>query len=253
MSEEILKIPGKLMLSGEYAVTLPGRKALVFAVDRFLSHERSQLVNKQGIKYGLGSSGAYAVLKTKSENSYLSDEEIFLKALYYSRTKQPKNSGADVAASTFGGLLYYQNGSLPKRITFPSEWRLLVGWTGHPAITSKLVEENKLKKSFIERSDQIVSSMAQAIVNRDFQEFQKQIIAAEQNLELLKGVMTNKIDNAIKIAKKMGVAAKISGAGAGDNVISFCRDKKIEEKIKAEWKKAGIISLDLHMYFGNER
>lgn len=35
-----LKIPGKLMLAGEYAVTVPGHLAIVFAIDRFISKKR---------------------------------------------------------------------------------------------------------------------------------------------------------------------------------------------------------------------
>lgn len=244
-----LKIPGKLMLAGEYAVTVPGHLAIVFAIDRFISKKGSQLVNKKGIKYGLGSSGAYAVFKTKSQYPALLDDALFKKSLQLSRQTQIQNSGADIAASTFSGLLIYQNGHLPKSLLFPNNWQLLVGWTGTPAVTSKLVKINQLSENFLAQSDLIVQNMIAAIREQNFNLFSQQLILAEKNLETLKGVLTDKLAKAIQIARQFDVAAKISGAGGGDNVIAFAQDKKIVDKIKQDWRKAGIIPLDLHVYY----
>ncbi|KGH54279.1 mevalonate kinase [Oenococcus oeni] len=247
MSE--LKIPGKLMLAGEYAVTLANHLALVFSIDRFISKNYSQLVNEKGVKYGLGSSGAYAVLMTKMENSSLSDKDIFRQALILSRQTQPQNSGADIAASTYSGLLLYKNGSFPERIFFPENWNLIVGWTGKPAITSELVKKNQLLSSFVKESDMIVRKMVDFIKAKDFEKFNQEIFLAEKNLEKLSGVLTDKLAKAIEIAKNFGIEAKISGAGGGDNVIAFTRDPKISQQIKNNWQEAGIIPLDLHVYY----
>ncbi|MDI4584957.1 kinase [Oenococcus sp. UCMA 14587] len=247
MSE--LRIPGKLMLAGEYAVTLANHLSLVFSVDRFISENYSELVNEKGVKYGLGSSGAYAVLMTKLKNPSFSDQDIFQRALTLSRQTQPQNSGADIAASTYSGLLLYKNGSFPERIFFPKNWNLIVGWTGKPAITSELVEKNQLSPSFVKKSDIIVKKMADLIKEKNFEKFSQQIFLAEKNLEKLSGVLTDKLIKAIAIAKKFGIEAKISGAGGGDNVIAFTKDPKISQQIKNNWQAAGIIPLDLHVYY----
>ncbi|MCV3295885.1 MAG: kinase [Oenococcus sp.] len=248
MSE--MRVPGKLMLAGEYAVTVPKHLALVFSINRFISQTKSELVNRQGVKYGLGSSGAYAVLKTKSDNLLpLSDDELFYKALAFSRQQQPQNSGADIAASTYGGLLLYENGQLPIQARFPESWHLLVGWTGHPAVTSELVKNNQLSQSFIQTSDQIVRNMFTAIKDRNFAAFSQQMHLAEDNLEKLTGVMTQKIVQGIRAANRCGYQAKISGAGGGDNIIAFT--EKIDDipKIQQEWRRIGIVPLDLHVYY----
>ena len=37
-----IKVPGKLMIAGEYAVLTPGNVAMVVAVDRYIAAEISQ-------------------------------------------------------------------------------------------------------------------------------------------------------------------------------------------------------------------
>lgn len=68
--------------------------------------------------------------------------------------------------------------------------------------------------------------MIAAIREQNFNLFSQQLILAEKNLETLKGVLTDKLAKAIQIARQFDVAAKISGAGGGDNVIAFAQDKK---------------------------
>ncbi len=252
MSKENIRVPGKLILNGEYAITIPGNKALVFAINRFLSKNKSELTNKKGTKYGLGSSGAYAVLKCRYANKKADDHIIFKKALKFSRRKQPQNSGADIAASTFGGFLLYENGKLPKKLSFPKKWNLLVGWTGQPASTASLVSMNALTNQFLIYSQKNVNQMINSILNRDFHLFEITIDRAEKNLEKLKGTLTKKIALGIKIANYFGIKAKISGAGGGDCIIAFSKNQLISEKIKKVWKKNGISPLNLKIYYKNK-
>jgi phosphomevalonate kinase len=132
----LARAPGKLVLSGAYAV-LSGAPALVVAVDRyviadsarsatFLTPEvRAALgerpapwfdaegLREKGEKLGLGSSAAIlvaslAALELDAEPG-ASDaalcERVYARALVAHRTAQGGGSGVDVAASAFGGVL----------------------------------------------------------------------------------------------------------------------------------------------------
>jgi phosphomevalonate kinase len=134
----IARAPGKLVLSGAYAV-LSGAPAIVAAVDRYVTADasrpadrvtaevnaaiaagaldrapwfdasklRASLPDGQSRKLGLGSSAAILVASLAASHpsgSALRDA-IFPIALRAHRIAQPRGSGIDVAASTFGGVI----------------------------------------------------------------------------------------------------------------------------------------------------
>ncbi len=126
--------PGKLLLSGAYAV-LEGAPAIVCAVNRFAyAHDgegeptaeaRAALANppavdarelsSDGKKLGLGSSAAALVASLSLRAAERGDdiesevvrEKIFEEARTAHARVQSGGSGVDIAASTFGGVLRY--------------------------------------------------------------------------------------------------------------------------------------------------
>jgi phosphomevalonate kinase len=134
----VARAPGKLVLSGAYAV-LTGAPALVVAVDRYVTADSSRSatfltpevkaalalreqpapwfdaenLRENGQKLGLGSSAAILVASLAAleldEEPELSDAElcarVYLRALHAHRTAQGGGSGVDVAASAHGGVL----------------------------------------------------------------------------------------------------------------------------------------------------
>lgn len=134
----IARAPGKLVLSGAYSV-LSGAPAIVAAVDRYVTADdrrpadrvtaevsaaidagalerapwfdasrlRAALPDGQSRKLGLGSSAAILVASLAA--CHRSDDDlrdaIFPVALRAHRAAQPRGSGIDVAASTFGGVI----------------------------------------------------------------------------------------------------------------------------------------------------
>ncbi len=130
------RAPGKLVLSGAYAV-LTGAPALVVAVDRYVTADSSrpatfrtpevnaaigehaapwfdaEALRENGQKLGLGSSAAILLaslgaLELDGESG-LGDEalcqRVYLRALRAHREAQGGGSGVDVAASAHGGVL----------------------------------------------------------------------------------------------------------------------------------------------------
>lgn len=239
-----IKVPGKLMIAGEYAVLESGYPAIVIAVNRYITitikdsslnklsianaeqsdvswtldengeivglerkkysflreairvscqflkemdvtiqpfclHIQSELNDRNtGKKYGLGSSAAIVVGVIRSivlfHNFELQNDPLQLyKLACIAHLKiQGNGSGADIAASVFGGWIYYsryditwlisklnqregflQEESIVNLITMPwpslriehirppSDIRLLIGWTKHTAKTAPMVDK----------------------------------------------------------------------------------------------------------------
>jgi phosphomevalonate kinase len=174
----IARAPGKLVLSGAYAV-LEGAPALVAAVDRYAEADAArapQLVTDEvaaaiergalraapwfdasalrtiqgggSRKLGLGSSAAILVasLGAASAREGLDDvalrQLVFEPALAAHRAAQGGGSGIDVAASTFGGVLCARrsDGTLHHVAhALPSGVVFTVFWSGVAASTPSLV------------------------------------------------------------------------------------------------------------------
>jgi phosphomevalonate kinase len=174
----IARAPGKLVLSGAYAV-LEGAPALVAAVDRYAEADASRpahlvtdevaaaierghlqaapwfdasaLRSIQGgasHKLGLGSSAAILVasLGAASAREGLDDgalrQVVFEPALAAHRAAQGGGSGIDVAASTFGGVICArrsEGGLLHVAHSLPRDLVVTVFWSGVAASTATLV------------------------------------------------------------------------------------------------------------------
>jgi phosphomevalonate kinase len=162
----VARAPGKLLLTGAYAV-LEGAPALVVAVDRYavargepVDHAPAReiaaafpsggapTVDTSSLYYGetklgLGSSAAALVAAVAAADlragaEVLDKKAIFLRAREAHQRAQGGGSGVDVAASTFGGVLRYQDGT-PTAAALPTGVVLEVWWSGTPARTSSLL------------------------------------------------------------------------------------------------------------------
>jgi phosphomevalonate kinase len=172
----IARAPGKVVLSGAYAV-LEGAPGIVAAVDRYatangaepagfvtpevaaalvargLGPERApyfdaEALRAEGRKLGLGSSAAILLASLAAlEDPALPDAELadrlYLPALDAHRRAQGGGSGIDVAASTYGGVLAVrlaQDGRLGvTRAALPSGAHLEIWAAGEPASTSQFL------------------------------------------------------------------------------------------------------------------
>lgn len=214
------KIPGKLIFFGEYAVTKGGR-AIVAAVDRFLSDQENQLIDQNNRKLGLGSSGAKFVLQARNQFPNADDHQIFEIALKNSRVEQPNNSGADVAASTYGGLLLYQNDRVVQKLSWPKNWYFDAVNSGIIAHSDKLILQNEINQQFIDNSELTIDLFLEAINNNDFDKLELATKKAQQNLLTIDGIVNSELDY---LLQKYPIS-KISGAGFGDNIVTFSQNK----------------------------
>lgn len=182
----------------------------------------SELDNKDGRKYGLGSSGAVTIATIKAILSLYKisyDSELLYKLAAITHLSLNSNgSFGDLAASSYGGWIAYScferewvleklaNGEsinslleqewpklMIEPLKAPNDLRLLIGWTGSPASTTSLVDQlndeqnemNGFYKQFLSDSNQCVSAIISAFKARNITDIQKGI---RVNRELLKSL-----------------------------------------------------------------
>ena len=268
----------------EEAVVELGEPLQIFDLDI-----ASELVNDSGRKFGLGSSAAVTVATVRALCAHygldLSRMEQLKLALLASTEVQRSGSGGDIAASMFGGWIAYTAfdrewargerakrslvellatqwpGLSVSRVAPPDGLRLLVGWTGSPASTSRLVGGVQSRKTrggmdypqFLTESSRCVTALIAALNEGDG----KHILAGiRRNRELLRQlgertgitIETPKLRHLIETAEEHGGAAKTSGAGGGDCGIVLIDDNADIDGLLAAWERADIRVLNLYVH-----
>jgi phosphomevalonate kinase len=145
----IVRAPGKLLLTGAYAV-LEGAPAVVAAVNRY-AYARETGVDTRALydgktKLGLGSSAAVIVatrgLEAAKRGEDLASRQvrdrIFAEARAAHAREQSGGSGVDVAASTYGGLLVYEMATGARAAALPGDLSIEALFSGTSARTSDL-------------------------------------------------------------------------------------------------------------------
>lgn len=349
-----IKVPGKLMIAGEYAVLDQYQRTVVMAADRYMhaviqdseenrltlttfglknlpwrydafavqidsADERIRFVHEamtvalsylseqeieltpfslelsselddeaSGIKYGLGSSAASVTAAVSAIlHRFLPEapaEELVFKLAAIAHVKvQGSGSGADVAASSFGGWLAYSSfqaewllEELEKKQTlsrlvkknwqylkvekleFPDDLHLCVGWTGTAASTRELVAKVREMKyadhaayaGFMVQSGTAVQGLIHGMKESDAFLILEGI---QMNREALKKlgqdagveIETPKLSVLCDLAEELGGAGKPSGAGGGDCGIAFVQSLEAKAQLEIAWKKAGIVPLNI--------
>lgn len=249
---------------------------------------RSELDDASGVKYGLGSSAAVttavvaAILHAHLRNEPTKDLIFRLAAIAHVRT-QGTGSGADIAASVYGGMIEYTSfqaewllaadewvGTVTELVeldwlyasiqpvSLPGDLRVYVGWTGTPASTVGLVdqilkEENKQTfDSFLMTSEKSVQLFLQGMKNNDRASVFAGIEANREALAQL-GIATGvPIETPLlkqlnEDARAVGGAGKLSGAGGGDCGIAFLPSTSDEGTLFDKWTASNIQPLHIQL------
>ncbi|MFI6350273.1 phosphomevalonate kinase [Streptomyces sp. NPDC050560] len=245
-------------------------------------------LHDNGTKYGLGSSGAVTVAAVSAVAAFcgltLSDSERFRLALLASAEIDPKGSGGDLAAGTWGGWIAYRAPDraavlalargrgveealrLPwpgfdiRRLPVPKGLRLEVGWTQHPASTTALVSAlhrrpwrgTAAHRRFVHATTDCVRGAIAALQRGDGQELLARIREARRELarlddEVALGVFTPRLTALCEAAEAVGGAAKPSGAGGGDCGIALLDADAARDiaRLRELWAAAGVVPLPL--------
>lgn len=215
---------------------------------------RSELDDRSGRKFGLGSSAAVTVATVTALDRFYSlglDELSRLKlALLATIGVNPLASGGDVAASLYGGWIAFSSpdrGWVARRSAetdvvslIAEDWpglsvrrlppltggRLVVGWTGEPASTAQLVDgiqrrkqqEDSHYESFLEDSRACVEALVAAFDADDLAGAQKQLHRARRLLVRLGvsvGISIETPDLTLLCDSAEFVGAAAKSSGAG--------------------------------------
>ncbi len=211
---------------------------------------------KQGIRistesdfstqFGFGSSAAVVVALTKALAKYfdiaMDKQKIFELAYQAVLDVQGVGSGFDVAASVYGGTIYYVTPGNVIETVYEGDLPIVVGYTGVKADTPTLIRqvaELKRNEAWVDSvfSDigGLVDEAKELFKSNDFAQLGK-LMNKNQRLLSTLNVSSKELNNLIKAAKAAGAyGAKLSGAGGGDCMIAFVdmRDKdRVGESIE---------------------
>lgn len=249
---------------------------------------KSDLQDDSGVKYGLGSSAAVVTAVIAAVlHMHLSEKPtkdlIFKLASIAHLNVQKSGSGADVAASTYGGMVQYSSFQanwlltayekcvtltsllekdwpylLIKKLHWPDHFNICIGWTGTPASTTHLVDKVLNFKSthleqydlFLKESEQAVQLMIKGIETSDFNQFSEGIRKNRGALTQLGkqagvDIETERLRILSDLAESFSGTGKLSGAGGGDCGLAFFSSDRFNDALFNAWEEQGVMPLSL--------
>jgi len=288
-SNLVVSAPGKLMVSGEYAV-LEGAEAVVTAVNRrafarvrkvgtleasaearaAYAQVEKQLgklggepavdvssLRSQGAKLGLGSSAAAAAAAAglafaqhgQAVDTLEARARVFQAAYRGHQDIAPQGSGADVAASVYGGFLRFRRHGETAEVApiqWPRDLRVGVVWTGQEARTSTfLAKVSALAGAQPERHRALIDALKReaerflaAVLTNDVSGVLASTAAYGRGMgELGEAagvpIVNDTLRRVAELAEQAGGAAKPSGAGGGDVALALFPDEGSEQRFSA--------------------
>ena len=237
---------------------------------RPISLEIRGKMEREGKKFGLGSSGSVVVLVVKAMLAlyHLSiDQELLFKLASVVLLKRGDNgSMGDLACIVAENLVLYQSFDRQKVAAWLEEENLatvlkrdwgfsisqvqpalecdfLVGWTKEVAVSSDMVQQIKqnIDQPFLTSSKATVATLVEALEQGKAENIIKQVEIASQLLEgLSTDIYTPSLRELKEASQGLQAVSKSSGAGGGDCGIALSFDAHSTETLKNRWADLGI-------------
>ena len=227
-------------------------------------------MEREGKKFGLGSSGSVVVLVVKALLALYDlavDQELLFKLASAVLLKRGDNgSMGDLACIVAEDLVLYQSFDRQKVAAWLKEENLstvlerdwgfsisqvkptlkcdfLVGWTKEVAVSSHMVQQIKqnINQNFLSSSKETVASLVEALEQGKAEKIIEQVETASQLLEGLSAdIYTPSLRQLKESSQDLQAVAKSSGAGGGDCGIALSFDVQSTETLKNRWADLGI-------------
>ena len=227
-------------------------------------------MEREGKKFGLGSSGSVVVLVIKAMLAFyerLADRELLFKLASAVLLKRGDNgSMGDIACIVSEDLVLYQSFDREKvadwlekedlQAVLARDWgfsirsvepalkfAFLVGWTKEVAVSSHMVKQIKdnMNASFLQASKETVANLVKAL---EVGQEETIIDLLEQASQLLEGlssdIYTPSLRQLKNASRDLKAVAKSSGAGGGDCGIALSFDQDSTTLLKKRWADLGI-------------
>lgn len=227
-------------------------------------------MEREGKKFGLGSSGSVVVLVIKALLALYKlsvDQELLFKLASAVLLKRGDNgSMGDIACIVAEELVLYQSFDRQQVATWLEEEKLatvlerdwgfsisqvkptlecdfLVGWTKEVAVSGNMVKQIKqnINQKFLTSSKATVTALVEALEQGKAEKIIEQVAVASQLLEALSAdIYTPSLRQLKESSQDLQAVAKSSGAGGGDCGIALSFDEQSTETLKNRWANLGI-------------
>ena len=227
-------------------------------------------MEREGKKFGLGSSGSIVVLVIKAMLALYerpAERDLLFKLASAVLLKRGDNgSMGDIACIVSEDLVLYQSfdrekvaqwlekedlptvlardwGFFIRSVEPALDFDFLVGWTKEVAVSSHMVKQikNNMNASFLRASKETVGSFVQALHEGQEEKIMELLEQASQLLENLSSdIYTPSLRQLKNASHDLKAVAKSSGAGGGDCGISLSFDQDSTTLLKKRWADLGI-------------
>lgn len=227
-------------------------------------------MERDGKKFGIGSSGSVVILTLKAMAVLyeldLELELLFKLASYVLLRRGDNGSMGDLACIAYEDLIYYRSfdrdlvrkrmDEVDMSLLLAEDWGFeirsikpclamdfLVGWTKQPAISKDLVNQVKsaITGSFLTGSRTQVDALERALLAGEQPAIQSSLEKASKLLERLSpAIYTDRLKALKEAAEGLNCVAKSSGAGGGDCGIALSFDAASSNQLIQVWQEAGI-------------
>jgi phosphomevalonate kinase len=220
-----------------------------------------------GSKLGTGSSARTAVLAVEAAAGVLGVKSALPLALVaHAEAQLGKGSGADVVASSVGGLVRYRRWAVEQVLskdrpllvalkdvgpvdvvrTGLSPDFLSYAFAGQSAATPGMIAEaertldQKARAAFVAESDVLGDAFEDALRGESFAAVREACEALQQLLASLGKVVTPALERILALARSAASTGKVSGAGGGDGCLLLSPDAQAQTRLLETLQARGI-------------
>ncbi|SDW40064.1 phosphomevalonate kinase [Streptococcus equinus] len=232
-------------------------------------------MERDGKKFGIGSSGSVTVLTLKALSAFydlnLSDDLLFKLASYTLLKLGDNGSMGDIACIAYDDLVAFTSfnrqkvakwiADEPIQTVLDKDWEyqievikpalsceFLVGWTKQPSISKDMINlvKSAISQEFLAATEKEVQICKQALQTGDKESVKKALQNVSDLLLGLSSAIYNDKLLALKAAEDgLDVIAKSSGSGGGDCGIAISFNREDSQELIKRWQEVGIELLDM--------
>lgn len=227
-------------------------------------------LERDGVKFGIGSSGSVVVLTLKALATALQKDlskDLLFKLASYTLLKQGDNgSMGDLACIVYEDLVSYRSfdrvkiAELIDQMTLSEllerNWgyrirpvepvlqaHFLVGWTKQAVISKDMVKmaKSRISSKYLTETEVAVQAAIMALETGNKNLLKSSLQAVSDQLESLSpDIYVDKLKKLKEAEQGLDAIAKSSGAGGGDCGIAFAFDQDSRDSIVGRWQQEGI-------------
>lgn len=232
-------------------------------------------MERDGKKFGIGSSGSVTVLTLKALSAFydlnLSANLLFKLASYTLLKLGDNGSMGDIACIAYDDLVAFTSFNRQKvakwiedepiQTVLDKDWEyqievikpalsceFLVGWTKQPSISKDMINlvKSAITKVFLEDTERNVQICKQALQTGDKIAVKASLQkVSDLLLSLSSAIYIDKLKDLKAAEEGLDVIAKSSGSGGGDCGIAISFDSNDTKELITRWQNLGIELLDL--------